>query len=317
MHRRTWVLAGVMGSVHFAFHVFMRIIPSLIPILTIELGYSFLKLGMLVSIYLTAASIGLIPAGMLSDTYDRRITLMMGLVLVSSGYVLFAYAPILGVQLPTLSIGSYSVDGTVLVMNTAMFIAGLGTSVHIPVGVPILTANVADEETGKLLGIWGGASKVGDATTPALVGLLILSVSWNEIVLAFGLLGLLFSLLLFSALSLSQFNTVPAPSAAVQSDRDSTHGSRHGDRRVYLYPMVVLMLYFAGYQIAVQGVVTFTPTFVADVYAYSFTLADVDFAPESFADFALSTLLVAGAVSRFGAGILVTDTTTRAFSLSL
>lgn len=294
-----------MGSVHFVFHLLMRIIPPLIPILAIELGYPLWKLGLLVSMYLTASSIGLIPSGILSDAYDRRVTLTVGLAVVSIGYLLFAYAPVLGPHLPALSISSYTAEGTVITMTVAMFIAGLGSSVHIPVGVPIITSNVNSQEKGKLLGVWGGASKAGDATTPALVGLLILGVPWNDIVLTFGILGLVYATALFGVLSLRQFDTAPAPSSDARSEGESTDGSWRADRRVYLYPMAVLMLYFAGYQIAVQGVVTFTPTFVADVYEYSFTFAGLDFAPESFADFALSTLLLAGAVSRFGAGILV------------
>ena len=69
--------------------------------------------------------------------------------------------------------------------------------------------------------------------------------------------------------------------------------------------MLVLVGYFAGYNFVVQGVVTFTPTFVTDVYGYTLDLGVVRFAPESFADFALSVLLVAAAISRFVGGVLV------------
>ena len=306
MRREDWVLAGVMGSVHFAFHLFMRIVPPLIPVLTMDLGLSLSKLGLLVGVYFAGSSIGLLPAGVLSDASDRRTTLCAGITLVSLGYLAFGLSPALGGSLPAVTVGPYTTDGTLLAMGAAMFVAGLGTSVHVPVGVPIITANAGENARGKLLGVWGGASKLGDAATPALVGVLIVAFAWDEIVLALGVLGLGYAVALFGALGLDRFDTVPVTrSDDAETTADEAGSHRETDRRVYLYPMVVLTCYFAGYQIAVQGVVAFTPTFVSEVYEFSFTAAGVRFAPESFADFALSVLLVAGAVTRFVAGTLV------------
>lgn len=305
MDRRDWTLAGVMGAVHFTYHMFMRIIPPLIPVLAIELGFPLWKLGLLVSVYFAGSSIGLLPAGMLSDAYDRRVTLAAGIAFVGLGYLLFAFTPQFGPLFPTVSLGSYAADGTLLAMNAAMLVAGLGTSVHIPVGVPIVTTNASTGNEGKLLGIWGGASKVGDAATPAFIGVLILAFAWDEIVLLFGTFGLVFAATLFGVLSLGWFETAPATQSDDTGTTAGSAGRVSADRREYVYPMAVLMLYFAGYQITVQGVVAFTPTFIVDVYAYSFALAGVSFRPESFADFALSLLLFAGATSRFAAGVLV------------
>lgn len=294
-----------MGSVHLMFHVVIRIIPPLIPILAVELGFPLWKLGLLVSVYFVGSSIGLLPAGVLSDAYDRRITLTLGILLASMGYLVFGLAPSIGAFVPTVRVLTYTVTGPYLTMVTAMFVAGIGTSVHVPVGVPIISANVNEGNKGKLFGIWGGSSKIGDAVTPAVIGVLILVLGWAEIVLVFAATGLLYAVVLFLVLSHPQFDTIPRGTA--QSDTGATTRSFNmfADRRVYLYPILVLILYFAGYQIVVQGVVAFTPVFIVDVYQYSFTFAGVQFAPESFADFALSTLLVAGAISRVGAGALV------------
>lgn len=298
------MLAAIMGSVHFAFHVFMRLVPPLIPILAIELGFPLWKLGLLMSVYLAASSIGLLPAGHFSDVYDRRLVLSLGLGLVAIGYLIFALSPRIGSAIPAVSLGRYTFSGPILAMNAAMFGAGLGSSVHVPVGVPIITANAADER-GTVLGIWGSASKVGDAFTPALVGVLIIRFAWDHIVLAFGLFGLVYAMALFVVLGLGYFETVPPESSGDDGGAEHTGGTWRSDPRRYLYPMLALMLYFAGYQIASQGVVTFTPTFVSHVYGYHLTVGGVQFAPESFADFALSILLIAGAASRFGAGLLV------------
>lgn len=299
MDRRHWVLALLMGGIHFSFHLFMRLVPPLIPILAVELSLPLWRLGLLVSVYFAGSSAGLLPMGVLSDRYDRRSLLSLALLVVVAGYVVFAAAPFLDGVLPDIRLGGQAFGGRYLVMLFGMFLAGVGTSAHVPVGVPLLTANADVSNRGRLLGIWGGASKLGDAATPAVVGVLILAVAWREIVVGFAALGLVLAVGLYLVLSLGQFDTSPPPAP------EEADPPWRGDRRQYVYPILVLMGYFAAYNVVVQGVVTFTPTFVADVYGYTFDLAGIHFARESFADFALSVLLIAAAISRFTGGILV------------
>lgn len=305
MDRHEWSLAALLGSIHFTFHLFIRLVPALIPVLTVALGYPLWKLGLLVSGFFVGSSIGLLPMGVLSDRYDRRMTLSAALSVVGAGYVLFVFAPQLGADLPARTVAGYTLDGPFLVMATAMVVSGLGSSAHIPVGVPLLTANVSTESRGKALGIWGGSSKLGDAFGPALVGLLIVFLGWQPILLSFGVVGVLGGGVLFATLSVSGVETRPAAGQNETATDDTEDASTLADRRQYLYPLVVLMGYFAAYNVVVQGVVTFVPTFVTDVYGYTLQAGGTVFAPESFADFALSLLLVAAAVSRFVGGALV------------
>lgn len=305
MRRQEWILAWVMGTFHIAFHFFMRIVPPLIPILALELEMPLWMLGLLVSLFFAGSTVGLLPAGILADTYDRRGILTAGLLLVCLSYLGFGSVAKLGAFQWMVSTGGVTINGTFLVMSIAMLLAGLGTSVHIPSGVPIIVENAREENKGKVLGIWGGTSKIGDAATPAVIGVLIVAFGWGDIVIAFAIIGVMLSIILFVVLGLEQFRTLPPVASGESARGNGDNEFWQTDRRAYLFPMVILVLYFAGYQIVVQGVVTFTPTFVTQVYDYSFTMAGVYFAPESFADFALSTLLIAGALSRFGAGWLV------------
>lgn len=303
MRREDWIVAGVLGSVHFAFHFFMRIVPPLIPVLAVELSIPLWQLGLLVSMYFIGAAVGLVPAGIVSDLYDRRITLPIGIVLVSCGYLLFSVAGPIGSALPTLAWSTGAMSGRGIVMNAGMFVAGVGTAVHVPVGVPILTANISEGNTGKVMGIWTGMSSLGDAASPAVIGILILFLAWVDIVLVFAGLGLVYALWLFLVLRSDAFETRPL---AIQDSADDG-GPVHlpSDRRAYLYPMLVILIYFAGYMVAVQGAVTFIPLFVSEVYAYRFTVGSITVGPESFADFALSVVLVAAAAARFLGGIAV------------
>ena len=302
MDRSDWLLGLLMGGIHFTFHLFMRLLPPLIPVLVVTLGLSLSKLGLLVSAFFVGSSLGLVPMGVLSDARDRRLLLSGALLVVAAGYALVAGAPVLGAGLAPVTVGGVEADGPYLLMLLGMAVAGLGTSAHVPVGVPLLTANVTPGRKGRLLGIWGGSSKLGDAAGPAIVGLLIIGLGWQAILSVFVVLGVLAAAALLVVLTLGPFETRPA--GADEEPAEPTPARGPTDRRQYLYPLLVLMGYFAAYNVVVQGVVTFTPTFVADVYGYELLVAGRRVARESFADFVLSALLVAGALSRFAGGYL-------------
>lgn len=294
-----------MGGIHFTFHVFIRLIPPLIPVLTVGLEYPLWKLGMLVSVYFVGSSMGLLPMGVLSDRYDRRATLSGALAAVGVGYLIFSAAPAVGADLFETTVFGLSFDGPFAVMAAAMLLSGIGSSAHVPVGMPIITANAATADRGKVLGVWGGGSKLGDAVGPALIGVLILALGWETILFGFGLLGVVSAFALYAVLGTFDIETRPSDGPADGDDDGAAWANLLSDRRRYLYPMLVLVGYFAAYSVAIQGIVTFVPSFITDVYGYSFSLGSVSFAPESFADFALSLLLVGAAVSRFVGGYLV------------
>ncbi|MFB6123538.1 MAG: MFS transporter [Haloferacaceae archaeon] len=299
--RRGFALALLLGGIHFTFHLFMRLVPPLVPVLAVELGYPLWQLGSLVGVYFAGSSVGLLPMGVCSDRYDRRGLLTGALLVVSLGYLLFASVPTVGPGVPSVSVAGQGLDGSFLLMLAAMFVSGVGTSAHVPVGVPLLTANVAEADRGTMLGIWGGSSKVGDAVAPALVGVLIISYSWDTILFGFGVGGVVAAGLLFVVLGLDRFETSPP---ATTDDTPAVDVDLLADRRRYLYPMLALVGYFAMYNVAVQGVVTFTPSFVADVYGYTGAFGSLAVGAESFADFVLSALLVSAAVSRFAGGVV-------------
>jgi MFS family permease len=302
MRRRSWPFAALIGGVHFVFHLFMRLVPPLIPVLSIALGYPLWQLGLLVTGYFTGSSIGLLPMGALSDRYDRRLLLSGALAVVSLGVLGFAYAPVVGASLPAVDVVGRRLPGPVVAMTASMVVAGLGTSAHIPVGIPLLTANAPEGERGRLLGVWGGASKLGDAAAPAAVGLLILVATWREVALIFSAAGVVATLGLFVILGFDRFETAPPGRT---EDRTTTTRDLLSNRRGYLYPVLALVGYFAMYNVAVQGAVTFTPTFIADVYAYTLSAGGVRLGPESFADLSLSALLLVAAVSRLAGGVAV------------
>lgn len=279
------------------------LIPPLIPILAVALEYPLWQLGLLVTVFSIGSGLGQAPFGYLSDKYDRRYILPTGVGVAGASYLLFAAAPRLAPMLPSLSF--VPLDNAFLLMSAAMLLCGLGTSVVHPTLYPMISENVREQHKGKVLGIFGSAAKMGDASTPILVGVLILVLIWSEIMLVLGALGILFSLVLFGVLA--GFETEPAQSLAeadpdVADADDDAETVWESDNREYVYPMIVIYLFFITRGFAGRGVKTFIPAFIVGVYGYTLQVAGVSFAAESMANFYFSTILFVGASTQILVG---------------
>lgn len=220
------------------------LVPPLIPVLAVALEYPLWQLGLLVTVFSIGSGVGQAPVGYLSDMYDRRYILPTGLGFAGMSYLLFAVAPRLGALLPPVE--GVPFESTFLLMMTAMLFCGIGTSVVHPTLYPMISENIREQNKGTVLGIFGSAAKVGDASTPIIVGVLILVLLWQEIVLLIGLFGVVCSAILF--VLLAGFETEPAQSLATddstaepETDNDTVWES---DNREYVYPMVVIYLFF-------------------------------------------------------------------------
>ncbi|WP_418282452.1 MFS transporter [Halorubrum sp. DTA98] len=220
--------AVVISSAHFSQHVYYRILPPLIPVLAVALAYPLWQLGLLISLYAIGMGIVQAPVGVLSDRMDRRYLLPTGIVLTGAAYVLFAAAPVLGGPLPSVTLAGYVFEGGFLVMSLAMLAVGVGLAVVHPVGYPMVTDNVHSSNKGKVLGVFGASSKIGDATAPAIVAVAILLLAWQQIVVLFGVVGVVYGVVLFVVLRSDEFETVPAGQRS--ADEASDDGPRGGSR---------------------------------------------------------------------------------------
>lgn len=307
MERSEWTFAGVIGACHAVQHVYLRLIPPLIPLLAVDLGFALWKLGLLVGARSAADGLGQTPMGMLSDAYDRRVLISSGTAIMGGGFMLFALAPALGVVVPGISAVGYSLSGTFVVMFVAVIIAGIGSSAIHPTGYPLITANVSSNYKGRVLGVWGSSARLGDATIPLLVGVLILFTVWEYIVFATGLLGIVYAVVLYVVLGRDQFTTVPPESADGDEadDADDDESVWTIDRRVYVYPILAVFLFFGFRSIVTGGVTTFVPAFITEAYAYTLTLGERVIDPESVANFYYTVLLLAAGITQLAAGELV------------
>ncbi|RQG94251.1 MFS transporter [Natrarchaeobius chitinivorans] len=300
--RREMRFAFLISSTHLAQHFYLRLIPPLIPILAIVTEYPIWQLGLLVSVFYAGGGLSQAPLGVLADRYDRRAILPAGIGVSAACYMVFPFAPALGVVLPDLSLLGYTFEGGFLVMSGLMLVSGIGNAVVHPAGYPMISANVSSENKGKTLGIFGSSAKFGDAIPPLAIGALILVLAWDLILVILGLVGVLYSLALYVALGGDDYETVPETSEGTSDEESET--KQRTDPRTYRYPMIVIFLFFVTKMFAANGVNTFVPAFVVAVYSYSFDVGGISLAPESVANFYFAALLICGAVSQLFLGAL-------------
>ena len=310
LSRRELRFAIVVSSSHFTQHFYYRILPPLIPVLAVALEYPLWQLGLLITLYSLGMGVVQAPLGVLSDRVDRLYLLPTGLALTGAAYVAFALAPTLGAPLPTVTVGGHAFAGDFLVMSLAMVVVGIGLAVVHPVGYPMITDNVSESNKGTVLGIFGASSKLGDASTPAIVAALILVLAWEQIILLLGVIGTLYGVVLYLVLRGDEFETVPTGQRTSDDDEPS-EGPKDRDRREYAYPMVAIYLFFITSMLSTRGLNSFLPAFLVAVYAYSFEVSGVHVGAESVANVYFSALLIAGAVMQLVLGGLTDRTDAR------
>lgn len=305
MERREWLFAGVISACHTVQHVYLRLLPPLIPLLAVDLGFPLWKLGLLVGARSAADGLGQTPMGVLSDSHDRRLLLPGGVAVMGAGFALFALAPMLGGVIPGFAIAGYPVTGTFAVMFVAVLVAGVGSSAVHPTGYPLITANISGAYKGRALGIWGSSARLGDATIPLLVGVLILVTIWEYIVLVTGLLGLVYAGVLFVVLGRDEFDTTPMNEPEESGDGADDESIWSADRRLYIYPVLAVFAFFGFRSIVTGGVTTFVPAFITEAYAYTLTLGERVIEPESIANFYYTVLLLTAGITQLFVGELV------------
>ncbi|MFB6160416.1 MAG: MFS transporter [Haloferacaceae archaeon] len=296
MEREEWLFAVTMSAVHGLDHLLKRLFPPLVPVWAAAFGFPLWKLGAVLGAHTLGSAIGQAPLGHLADRHDRRRLLAGGVALVGLGTV--AVGAVSGTAWGGVTVAGQAFGGRFLLLLAAMVAAGLGSSAVHPTGYPLISANVDGDRRGKVLGMWGSASKFGDGLAPLFVGVLLIVVAWHWILVGFGLLTLAAALALL--LVLREFDTRPAdPDAA-----DTATEAVTGDRRRFIYPFAAVAVYFAVQIAAANAVTVFLPQFLTATYDLAVSVAGVSLTAESTASFYYAALLIVAGVVQLGTGEL-------------
>lgn len=306
MNREEWRFALTISGAHGVDHFLKRVFPPLVPVLALAFGFPLWKMGAILGARSLGSAIGQAPMGHLSDRYDRRIMLPGGIAVMGVSFLAFAALPSLEVLAVGFEFWGTQLSGQFVGMLLAMVVAGIGSSTLHPTGYPLISQNVSEDRKGKVLGMWGSARSFGDGGAPAIVGLILLVTGWRSIVIGFALFGLAYAGYLFVVLG--AFDTRPAGKVGTTQatdSRDDPPSLLEADRRMYVYPMLIVFVAFVLQLIATAGTTVFLPEFITSEYGFTFSIQGFLITPASTASFYYSAMLVTAGLVQLGTGELI------------
>lgn len=153
---------------HVANDGYIASITVLLPFIAADLGLNYTQSGLLKTASASAIAAAQIPAGLLSERIGEVLTLGVGMAWFSLSYIVL-----------TLAI-SY---GFTLVW---IFSAGVGGGAYHPVGTALVSNVYPPEKSGPAIGTLNFFGDVGKVVFPALIGILVIRIGWQE---SFGVLG--------------------------------------------------------------------------------------------------------------------------------
>ena len=166
---------------HFITHGFMTLFPAVMVVIAGENSMSFLAIGIIANIGYFLYGLGAFPAGWLADRYGSKRVLTVGVIGMSAASML------VGASVGPLTFGlSYA-------------LLGMFASIHHPAGLSLIARRVTANK-GKALGIHGVMGNVGLFLTPLFAASCILLFdSWRTAYFLYGVIGVVFSVMLYTA----------------------------------------------------------------------------------------------------------------------
>jgi EmrB/QacA subfamily drug resistance transporter len=165
MDRRTKILT--LGAVCLGLFMLMldtTVVNLALPTIERKLGSGLAGLQWIVDAFTLVLACLMLTGGTLGDLYGRKRAYLGGLLLFTTGSLMCAFAPSVGVL-----IGARSLQG-------------VGAAIMMPVTLAILTnAFTEPKERAQAIGIWAGVSGIALALGPAVGGAMVDSLGWQSI----------------------------------------------------------------------------------------------------------------------------------------
>jgi len=238
--REVWIVC--IG--HALTHWYPATFYLLLPLIGKELGLSYSQIGLVMTCQAVAGAISNIPGGIFVDTVGRK-GLLMGLALFWIG-------------LPYLMIGF---THNYMLLLLCVSLVGIGNNLWHPSAIPSLAARFP-ERKGLMLSLHSMAGNFGDALAPLVVGALLATFTWRQIVVWNVAPGLVMSVLILVSLGAVGFS-----SGAPKKVGDSF---TKGLREVIANRKVAIMLLSSFFRAMTQSsLLVFLPVFLAYEMNYS------------------------------------------------
>ena len=165
---------------HTAIHWLQQIWPVIIPSIKGSLGINDVQLGALSSIKQFTTGPLMLPAGMLADFFRKRTAVILAASFIFLG-------------------GSYflvSLASTFIWIIPGVALLGVGTALWHPAALGSISRHFP-ERRGTAMAVHGVGASIGDTVAPILIGLLIVTLSWQNVLKLHMIPALLVALLLW------------------------------------------------------------------------------------------------------------------------
>jgi FSR family fosmidomycin resistance protein-like MFS transporter len=224
-------------------HTFTHWCPAtfylLLPYLVQELGLSYSQAGFLITIRVAANLLVNIPAGMLVDIIGKKALLMV-LALLATGVPYF----LVGV--------SHSFFWVALFMA----FVGVGNYLWHPAAISTLSEKFPDKR-GFAIAIHAVGPNIGESIAPLLVGVLLLFLSWRNVLFANLIPGIVIAFILWKFL----FGKLESRTQSKQGLDARDYFS--GMKKMAQNPSILLLVLVAGMRsMTQQGLHTFLPIYL-------------------------------------------------------
>jgi MFS transporter, FSR family, fosmidomycin resistance protein len=162
----------LIGTGHFLSHFYQMCLPPLFLVWQADFGVTFAELGVAVVVMTGTAAVLQTPVGFLVDRFGARLFLIGGTLLMSLSILMMGFATAFW-QILALS-----------------FASGIGNAVFHPCDYAILSGSVRSERMGRSFALHSFTGNVGFAAAPPTIAILLTAMSWRDVLLVVGGLGL-------------------------------------------------------------------------------------------------------------------------------
>jgi EmrB/QacA subfamily drug resistance transporter len=160
--QKPWVLLATILASSITY-IDESVVTIALPAIERDLGTSVAVIQWLVNAYTLCLSALLLSGGAAADRFGRRAMLIVGVVLFAAASLWCGLAP------------------GIAQLILARAVQGVGAAVLIPCSLALIGASFDEEERGKAIGTWAGASAIAVAIGPLLGGLIVDHFSWRWI----------------------------------------------------------------------------------------------------------------------------------------
>ncbi len=161
-HKLIWAFA-LTSLAGFMVTLDNLVVTTALPVIHRDLGASLGGLEWTVNAYTLTFAVLLLTGAALGDRFGRRRLLAIGLGIFTASSALAALAP------------------SIVALDAARALQGIGGAIVMPLTLTILSASVPAERRGLALGAWGGITGLAVAFGPLVGGAVVSGISWQWI----------------------------------------------------------------------------------------------------------------------------------------